>query len=101
MMPINTTRPKNPVFANSKRFDKIQKRSIVIPGLGSHVAARVLVEEDATFAKASPYRRSTARIGQPCWLTGRIGVKCCASEYLLTLHHCTFFTRLLILKNAF
>jgi hypothetical protein len=32
---------------------------------------------------------------------GRICIDCCALEYLSTFHHCTFFTRLSILKNGF
>jgi hypothetical protein len=49
-----------------------------------------------------PIRRSTARPGQTRGgLTGRICIDCCALEHLSTFHHCTFFTRLSILKNGF
>ena len=49
-------------------------RHIVIPGLGSHMAARVLGKEDATFARLA-HTEEALPGSEPCRLTGRIGVK--------------------------
>jgi hypothetical protein len=59
-------------------------------------------EEDATFARPNPYKRSTANPRRRCeGLTGRIGVNCDALKHLLTFHHNTFFPLLFILENAY
>jgi hypothetical protein len=82
-------------------LDKIPNAAYSYPGSWRSWLSRGCTSVDGD-EDGPPIRRSTARPGQTRGgLTGRICIDCCALEHLSTFHHCTFFTRLSILKNGF